>query len=508
MTATEALAQDHPAVRKIIVIDLYCRISRDYDGTLRKVEAQEVQGRGWIKDHAHEGYVLGQVHRDHALSGWRRNVKRPSFDKLMERLESGACDGVWFRDLDRYTRKMEEALHLLKVADRGAVVLGSDGKYDLTTASGRSNFRDKANRGETESEMISERTCRGKLEKVRRGKSNASYRGFARDGFLPNPEGWEPGDPRTRVPPEQLSREREIVRNVAARLLVGETLNSVVLDLNRQGITTVTGGGWNGQSLRQLLEAPSLAGLIEHKGTIIGEVDGEHALDRETWDRLQLHFASRKRGRPAVCYLGSGILRCGKCGGKLYGRPVVSQSPYPDGEVRRQYWCQYRPGSAPIMQGCGTLTIDQRYADSQIEKGTLGRLSDPEQQDRVAQYAAKVAEAREHLVGEVAKLEDDARTLASKVSTWGMARVDAAMGPLDERLASLREQLDSLDAPESVGEAGRATVADWKKANISQRRVMVVKAFPEGLFILPATSRGAASLTPDRFHVGAPAHLQ
>jgi len=481
---------------KVIVLDLYCRISVDYDGTLRAVGDQEAEGRAWVKAHAHEGYVLGKVHRDHALSGWKRNVVRPSFDQLMERLETGACDGVWFRDLDRFTRKMEEALRLLKVADRGALVIGSDGRYDLTTAAGRSAFRDKANRAETESELISERTTRGMRNKAAiRGKSLATKRGFARPGYLPNPEGWTAGEPRTYVPDDQLAREVKEVRDMAAAILTGTPMSTIAADLNARGVTTVHGGSWDGATIRQMLEAPALAGLNVYRGEVVGDLPGEPVLDRATWDRLQSSFAGRRRGRPATEYLLSAFLTCGKCGAKLYGRPKSGRTYPEDGKVRREYWCQ----TSRKLPGCGALVIDVRYADRIIEKAVLLRLGDPAHVDRVARVAARVASRRAELLAEVALLQETGEAIGAKAVTRGHRWVEVSMAPIDARLADLRQELETLEDPESPGTAAEDAAEVWRAADMAQRRSMVRQAFPLGVVVVPTTERGAAALTIHRF---------
>jgi DNA invertase Pin-like site-specific DNA recombinase len=98
-------------------MDIYCRISQDYDGSLRSVESQEEDCRDAIEDN--DGWTLGKVFRDHALSAWDPKVERPEFDLLMTRLESGESDGVMVYDLTRFTRKPMEGERLLALASRG-----------------------------------------------------------------------------------------------------------------------------------------------------------------------------------------------------------------------------------------------------------------------------------------------------------------------------------------------------------------------------------------------------
>jgi DNA invertase Pin-like site-specific DNA recombinase len=486
------------------VMDIYARISVDYDGTTRSVESQEEDCR-WAVQDDHPDWRVGEVFRDHAKSGWDPKVYRPEFEALMARLESGASQGVMVYDLTRFTRKPIEGERLLALAKRGVTICSITTSYNLTTADGRAAFRNELTRAAQESDKISERVRRGKRNKARRGKSNASWRGFARDGYLPAPEGWERGEPRERVSREQLAQEQAIVKDLAERILAGETLMALARELDARGVRTVTGKEWLSVDIRQMLEAPSLAGLITHNGQIVGTMEqGPHALDRDTWERLQLHFASRKRGRPPTKYLLTSLLTCGRCGGTLHGRPQVNRRPYPDGEVARQYWCAYSPGGVN-GKGCGRLNIDQRFADAVVEQAVLERLGDPRHAARMARRAAAAAEARQEVVAELRRLEADAEALASKTLAWGFERVDAAMRPIDARLTTLRERLATLDATEDQdGTAYEDAREEWRVANLATRRAMVRKAFPDGITILPATSRGRGALRQDRFQFGSP----
>jgi DNA invertase Pin-like site-specific DNA recombinase len=485
------------------LIDIYCRISQDYDGTLRSVESQEEDCRDAIDEQS--DWTAGKAFHDHALSAWNPKVERPQFNQLMTRLESGDSDGVMVYDLTRFTRKPIEGERLLALAKRGVVVASITSEYNLLTADGRKQFRDAMNAAAHESDKISERVARGKRKKARRGKSNASYRGYAMPGYLPNPEGWEPGEPRTPVPADQLAAEREVVREMARRVLAGDTLDGIVRDLNTRGVTTVMGMLWTSVTVRQLLRRPSLTGLVEYKGEIQkgkdGQpmtLDGDPVLDRDTWDALQSHFSARKRGRPATTYLLSGLARCGQCGHVLYGRPRVGLAPYDDGEPRRQYWCQPRAHGG----GCGKLAIDQRYADAEVGAAVLRRLGDPKHARVVAKQAAAAKAARAVLLADIARLDNDAQDLASKTGTWGLARVEAAMESIDAQLGKARAKLAAIDGPDAQPMPASDVTERWAKAvaegNISALRQMVREAFPK-LTIRAASSRGRASLTPDRF---------
>jgi site-specific DNA recombinase len=489
---------------KRIIIDLYCRISKDYDGTLRAVEDQEALGRAWIAEHAHEGYVLGRVFRDHALSGWNPKVSRPDWEECMTRLETGAAQGVWVRDLDRFTRKLAEAERLLIAAEAGALVIAGHSSYDFSTARGKRGFREDAVDAAYESDRISERSSRGKRSKVARGKSNASKRGFARPGYLPNAEDWEPGEARVEVPADQLAREVAAVRDAVDRLLAGETLAAIARGWNDAGLLTLSGCRWDGGMLRQMLVAPSMAGYLatrdaKGKWTILGQAPGEPVIDPAKWDRLMLNFASRKRGRPATEYLLSGILTCGKCGSYLYGRPVVAHSPYEDGQVRRQYWCQVRVKEG----GCGTLTIDQRFADAVVTEQVLLTLQDPRHADRVARVAAKVEAAQRAITKELSDLNAEADAVTDKIGQpgWTVARVDAALAKFAPLIEDAAKRLKDLGEVPDGGHYEDAA-KDWADASITMRREMVRKAFPEGLHVTAASSRGRAALLANRIVPG------
>ena len=184
-----------------------------------------------------------------------------------------------------------------------------------------------------------------------------------------------------------------------------------------------------------------------------------------------LNFASRKRGRMASVYLLSGVLRCGRCGAGLYGRPK-GRRLYDDGELRRQYWCQVRKSNG----GCGRLTIDQRFADATVEAMVVRRLGNPKHSRVLAQKAARMEKAQRAVAAELKTLNEEADALGSKLGNpgWTVARVDAGMAKYGQLIAEAEARLKSLGAvPEVTAEMTLSEAqAEWDAGTDADRRAL------------------------------------
>jgi site-specific DNA recombinase len=96
------------------MIDSYARLSWNPDTLeLEKIHTQFKDNRATIARH---GGVLGLELSD-GLSAWKRNVRRPDFETLMERATSGVTQGIaiWLTDrLFRQPRDLERHVDLAK----------------------------------------------------------------------------------------------------------------------------------------------------------------------------------------------------------------------------------------------------------------------------------------------------------------------------------------------------------------------------------------------------------
>jgi DNA invertase Pin-like site-specific DNA recombinase len=463
------------------VIDLYTRVSRLSDARMLSTEGQEADCRARVRE---AGARVGQVHSDPGRSAWNPAVRRPGWDTLMQRIESGATGGVCVFDLARFTRRPIDGERLIAAAERGLIVLDSEHEFDLTSPDGKAQFRDHMKMAAYESDRGSRRTARGKRLRAQKGMPNGSHRafGFEDDGLTVRPD------------------EAEVIRDLAERFLRNETQDSLIRDLNERGVPTSYGKRWERGSLRQMLTRPRNAGWVVYRGEPVSRLPGEPILDQLAFDRVMALFASRKAGRPnSPRYVLSGIARCGHCGHGLSGRPRKNVKPYEDGEVKREYWCSKSTG------GCGRIAIDQRALDDYLGDWAIRTLRDPKHADVLAREALELAQARAKLEHEADEIERTATEIAARLGRGEMplARYDAITGPLDARLAAIREELSGLALPEPIPEPHAIPLRD----RMHLEWLMREEEDPRGV-VLQALNGRTVTIGPGRPGLFDPARVQ
>jgi DNA invertase Pin-like site-specific DNA recombinase len=377
---------------------------------------------------------------------------------MMLRLEAGQSGGVIVFDLERFTRQPDDGSRLIRAAEaRGLVVLDSDAVFDLTTASGKKSFRDAMAAAAYYSDRLSDRTRRGKRAKAMAGLVDARRSfGFADDGVT------------------QIPGEVAILREMAGRLLNGESQRRLMTELEERGVPTLRGARWGYTTLRQLMTRPRNAGVIAHNGEEVARLPGEPVLDADTHARLVALYASRKPGRPpSGKYMLTGILHCGRCGSGMKGRPVSRSQ-------RRQYWCGQ----------CQHTFVDTGPAEAWAGDWVVRTLADPAHSEAVARAEAAFNARHAEISRELRSTEALATTLAERLGRGeiDLPRYDAVTRPLDERLRTLRAALAALSA--EVTEPlphGARTIPErdqqyldllerWADGTVAEQRSMVLRA--------------------------------
>lgn len=319
---------------------IYCRISDDREGRRAGVERQE-------KDCRHRAEKLGwevvAVLVDNDISAYS-GKPRPEYQKMLGLLRAGGADAVLALTTRRLQRNWRDAFEFLDLVEEHdiAVATVKGGTVDLSTADGRREARRKAVDDQHESEEISERVRDAKAETL----ANGQYRGG------PRPFGYEADGttlksllcPRCGTG-SGFSADRQCggcgadavnahgseawhIEQATLALIGGDSLRSVCRDWARQGVRTVprryrredgTRGepesrAWRPEELRKLLLRPRNAGLIEHRGEVVGRAAWAPIVAEDKWRACKAVLddpARRTTTSNARKWLGSGLYRCG-----------------------------------------------------------------------------------------------------------------------------------------------------------------------------------------------------
>jgi site-specific DNA recombinase len=476
LLAAQLRERDHdPAYTDAPVWDAYARLSFNPNtGDVEKTDRQITDALLAIeRRHAR----LGEILRDDNKSAWKRNRKRPGWDRLIERIEGKLSQGVQAWHTDRLMRQPYDLEQLISLAlATGFGVASCFGEYDLSNHDHQFQLRILTAAACKASDDTSERQKRKMAARRDRGLHAGGPRSF---GFAGKDR--ETGE---AVPEAQVAAEREAIATGSQAYVDGTGIAAIAKAWNRAGLRTVNGELHNVRNVRGVLVRAVNAGLLEHKGKIVGNlINVEPIVSQQLLTQVRAKVATRRTGRPVTGHLGSGILLCGRCGKALHSRP--EKGTYPGGAPRRAYHCS----------NCKGVSVDQRAADLVLHDLTIERLADPAHAEQVAGRSRAVAE----LDGRIAEAEHTAREvgrrLADPKDAMTLDRYDIIIGPLDQALADLRARRDALLA-QGVGQGpSAATVdglealwADESEGYADRRRALVRQAFPLGLTVAPGRS--------------------
>ncbi|MET7993090.1 recombinase family protein [Amycolatopsis sp. NPDC005232] len=485
-----------------LVLDSYGRLSQVPEtGELEKIETQHADNRKVI---GRVGGTLG-IELSDGLSAWKRGVRRKGWEALLARVESGESDGCVVWHTDRLFRQPRDLEALIDLAENGYKVFSAHGARDLADPDDRFILRIEVAHAARSSDDTSRRLKR-RFETFRsQGRETGGPRRF---GFPGKDLTWVPAEYETKADRPEVSaklveRERQALRDAATLLLSeGGSGKKVADQWNAAGIHSVYGLEWIPATVVATLKRASLGGHLVHDGKIVGRLEGERILDKRTYDRLQAFFAGRKRGRvPGLSYIGTGILRCGRCGSKLTARKD-QKGFYADGTQRSAYIC------ARHRRGCGKIFIDRAKVDAELLAFTVARLSDERQAARLASVVEREGEQLKAIAQEISEVETLQRSLSERLGRRKITldAFDAANEPLAADLARLNAERETLSAGATAGPTEASSSAEleaeWLGGDVAVRRAMLTKALGlDKLCVMPGDLSGRRVFDRERLKV-------
>lgn len=310
-----------PTLERLKNVAAYARVSSGKDAMLRSLAAQVSYYSQMIREQP--GWRFAGVYADEAITGTKDT--REEFQRLLADCRAGRIDMVITKSVSRFARNTVTSLETVRelkllgidvyFEEQRIHSMSGDGELMLTilsafaqeeSKSASDNQKWRIRKGFEDGELMCLRTMFG-------------YRICKEAGI--------------EIDPEQAG----IVREIYARIIRGDTLNSITRWLNRNGLYGSFGGKWNTARIRDLVSNEKYTGNsllqkayvnnhIEKKRIRNrGELPQYYAtethpaiIDQETFDAAQDALAriaaSHAPGNPAERHAFTGMIVCLNCG--------------------------------------------------------------------------------------------------------------------------------------------------------------------------------------------------
>lgn len=253
--------------------------------------------------------------------------------------------------------------------------------------------------------------------------------------------------------------------------------------------------GWTPVAIRQMLKMPAYAGLRQHQGQVLEDVQavGPPLIEPDEWTKLQSIMASRsaqKTNNWPAKHLLSGIAVCGVCGaGTRIGKQNAGKQRYDPETVEklpRAYYNTYLCHGAPGKTGLHDA-MPEKHLDLLVTEVVLAWIQRPGFLARVGQEDNGVDEERAALLGEIRAhrewLEQVRAVAERERNVTALFDQERRVQP---KIDAAQKRLESLTAtdPMIIELAGSKDVeARWEELSIVDRCLVI------GLLVEPRIHR-------------------
>ncbi|MGH7106223.1 MAG: recombinase family protein, partial [Acetobacteraceae bacterium] len=333
---------------------IYSRISHVNDEDQTGVERQERISRDVAE---RLGLLISPRHVfvDNNRSAWKRDRKRPGWNKLLEAARDGEVQHILCYHPDRLMRQPRDLEELLQIADDRDITLhGQANQRDLSDPDDRFFLRIEVAHACRSSDDTSRRIKDALIDKAGTGMPHTGKRrfGYSADGMEVNEE------------------EAAIVREIFTRYLNGHVPNQIAKDLNSRGIVTAQGRKWHEQTIRQQLDSRHVVGIRTFRGQELGRGVWPAIITEGMFREAQERRAYRAAAHNAALidkrfYVLRGIVVCKRCTVHMSGSK--GNSP--------QYLCSrhQRNDEAQCKRAIGAKMLEKFVIDAALD--LLERLS-------------------------------------------------------------------------------------------------------------------------------------
>lgn len=381
----------------------YTRLSQDRGGLSTSISEQQKECNAEIE---RQGWTLVGQYTDNDVSA--SHGVRPAYSAMLKGLASIDVIVCWASD--RLYRRPADLEHLLSLVEGGKlqIVALHSGNLDLSTPSGRATARTLVAWDRREVEELGARVSRSMQARKAEGKFLGGKRPF----------GYYVDSGKLAVH----EAEAELIRNAATQILNGVSIGSIVKLWNERGTTTSGGKVWRHNHVRLILGRP-LPGILTTRDTLrIGRI-----LEANKGKSI------RNKGR----YLLTGLLVCGKCKGRMVGRPFSGIPTY-------------------LCNATGSVHLTARVEPVDAHVLAIASTMIRTKTDTVADPQAILVVQREEIESKMREL--------GRAYAEGDAFAQGQADVLRERLADIEARLAAEPADTEANAAQLEAIAEWSGA--------------------------------------------
>jgi site-specific DNA recombinase len=436
--------------------------------TVPSCEAQIAECFAWADEH---GFDVRDTFKDNLTASRFSTKDRPDFMRMMNLIRDGQAEAVLVTEQSRLDRQLWNILELIELARttpfRMIVKVRDDEVLDLSTESGINRVIDQANRDRHESEQISQRVRAKK-------KLHASVGRF--DGG-PRPFGYEKNGLTIR------ESEAAIIRECAAKILAGASMNGLTRDLNQRGIPTASGGRWQRSTLAVIFRSKRIIGVRVYDG-VEYPAQWPAIISRDDWEKIQLILDAKhtRKTNTSRSYLLTGLVVCGACDALMVG-----SGHKVNGALQRRYYCVPEDSSGQ-KRGCGKVSRIADPLEALVSNAVLHRLDSGGLAETFGQATqddgmqAALAEYQETKTS-LGALLADYYVERNKYAKDEMLKLKAELEGRLEQVTRKMERLDSTRILASVP-FGTTVRQIWDTADLAMRQSLI-SLLIEKIVILP-----------------------
>jgi site-specific DNA recombinase len=434
---------------------IYLRVSTEMQVDRNSLATQEAQLTSYAELHE---WTVAKVFTDAGLSA--KDTKRPALQQMLKWAAEGKLDVVLVAKVDRISRNLLDLLNLIDdLKSWGVDFVSASQSFDTSTPMGMLILNILGSFAQFEREMTGQRVRENMRERAKTGKWGG---GVAPFGYRLNDE-----TKFLEVEPD----EAAIVQSIYAEFLRHRSLRRTISTMNAAGKFTRDGKPWVYASIRRILTSRTYVGTLcyakrtrqgsrfvaqDEDDWVVAEDACEAIIDQDDFDAVQAELNDERR-RCAWCersiYLLTGLVRCGRCGGRMGG---CTQRDHRDGSVYSYYRCRTRSKKGRAI--CEGTSCRRHELEDTVVKHIIGfdvetlRRELQAYKKQAAAELAPRAQRREELEATYARFQERDRRLLGlyeealiDIETFRERRAQVEQ----ERLAVAQEMADlETGAPE------------------------------------------------------------